>query len=637
MCNAWRRVRGSSLVNSQPQTTRLEQALSWLAHLSHAYVLILSAILYASVTGIGLLFEGYNFDDWRHLGATPELWAGPEGRWVMDFLYRFVMQEQFLLPLQILLAFPCLYGCSYLLAKYAVGDRYHALATLLIFLIGSQHIYMSSALMFNAHIFAYPFAFVLSLLAFHTVFRTRSAGLAQKLLSALLAAQLLAFSLGIYQTYALFGLAIPVLVVALHDTYKIREEFVFLGVCFLVCVGGLLLYQLEWDLYRAAINLSTDARRFEAPTLGDGIDKLFALPAFLTRIYAGALVPAPTYFRLASVLAVLVTAGGVALAIYASFIDDTLKDRSAKLFAMARILIAAITLLVVLPVLFWFTYSETYTPGRTVAFVAYWLPAFALGLLALVLRRKISVLTQSVMVASIAALGIFAITSLISASETWIERTRIYEADKDNARAVYARVNELYSEEGRSFRVIGGVDYSDFTSGGQIGWTTLHAPNPKLGIFKGMFDVSDYIASYAISPQSCEAMPSEKASFVFEEIAYVCLESKTAFLPLTDCVTVGHDGVGSICLKDSLIYHVTPSCDDQIGAEAVVSVTYRGADGEWLGTSRFDDKETGLALSTGCYFAIRDLQAPYAAIEIGLYQFGSGMIWEERYAVEDFK
>lgn len=614
----------------------LDRISNSLSRVSSAQALIICAVLYAAVTGLGLLFEGYNFDDWRHLHGTPDLWAGPEGRWAMDFIFRFMLQEKFHLPLQILLAFFCLYGCSYLIARYSVGDRFHAVATVLIFLIGTNHIYMSSALMFNAHIFAYPLAFVLSLLAFHLVYQSRGASLLSRIVVVLVAAQMLAISLGIYQTFALFGLIIPVLVIALYDRYEIGREIQFLVLCGLVCVLGLGLYLVESELYRQALNMSSEIVRFETPNASDLVQKLIGLPAFLARIYAGGLIPAPTYFRLATALSALIGLGAIALTLLFAMTDRTEHAPAARLFNATRIAAAAAALLIVLPVLFWFTYKEAYAPGRTVAFVQFWLPAFSLGLLGLVLRQASNTFTRAIFVASVFGLSAVSAVSLLNASAVWTERARIHDTDRDFARAVYARVKAMEGFVDGQFRVVGGVDYSHFTLGGQLGWTTLHAGNPKLGIFKGMFNLPDYITSHPISPQSCEAMPSANAGFVHDGVAYVCLEAKTGFLPLTRCVDIDRDGIGTICLKDEMIIHVTPTCVDENGALRQVYVAHSDAAGETLASSRIEEQAFGLDLSDGCYYAIPDLDRPYAWLSIGLYESGTGVIWEERYSLEDF-
>lgn len=629
-------VRGLYTLTEHQGASFLERVQNRLSGVSTTQALIICGVLYAAVTGVGLLFEGYNFDDWRHLHGTPELWAGTEGRWAMDFIYRTILQEKFHLPLQILLAFFCLYGCSYVIARYSVGDRFHAVATVLIFLIGTNHIYMSSALMFNAHIFAYPFAFVLSLLAFHLVFQSRGASLVARTVAVLVAAQLLAISLGIYQTFALFGLIIPVLVVALYDRYEIGKEILFLVLCSLVCLLGLGLYLVEGELYRKALNISSEIVRFEAPNVSDLVQKLIGLPAFLAKIYAGGLIPAPAYFRLATALSAVIGLGAIALTLLFTMTNRAERAPAIRLFNAARIAVAAATLLIVLPVLFWFTYKEAYTPGRTVAFVQFWLPAFSLGLLGLVLRQTSNTFTRAIFVTAVLGLSAVSAVSLFNASAVWTERARIYDTDRDIARAVYARVNAMEGFEDAQFRVVGGVDYSHFTLGGQLGWTTLHAGNPKLGIFKGMFNLPDYVTSHSISPQSCEAMPSANASFVHDGVAYVCLEAKTGFLPLTRCVDIERDGIGTICLKDEMIFHVTPTCADENGALRQVYVAHSDAAGETLASTRIEEQAFGLDLSNGCYYAIPDLNRPYAALSIGLYESGTGVIWEEHFSLEDF-
>ena len=624
------------LANTSPNSV-INSASKALAALSMKSAIFVCALIYTVVTGFGLMTEGYNFDDWRHLDGTPELWAGPEGRWVMDFLFRFIMMERFHLPLQILLAFPCLLACSYGLARYAMGRNFVALAMVFIFLIGTHHVYMSSALMFNAHIFAYPLAFFLSFLAFHLVFKARQrSGVLVQIGVLLLSGQLLALSLGIYQTYALFGLAIPVLIVLLYDRYALRREWVFLLHCLLVCLIGLLLYRLEWHLYLAALDTPVDLVRFEPPTIADLFSKVGQLPDFLARIYAGALVPSSTVFRLVNALAAMTVFGAVSLAIYAALRDTEEPSPRARLFAVARIIAATFTLLVILPVLFWFTYKDTFTPARVVAFVEFWLPALILAALALAVRRRKNRVTQGAFVGGALALSVISAVTVLTASETWSDRARIFEMDKDHARAVYARVNAMDGHDGQTFRVIGGVDYTNFSRGGQLGWTTLHASNPRLGIFKSMYNLDAFIASYPISPQACDAMPSASASYVHEGVAYVCLEAKPSFLPLTECVDIDRDGGGSICLKHDMIIHKVPDCTSADTARRALHIDFRDAAGTVIGTAKMHPEIVKLPLSDGCYKAVDAPDQAYHSLEISLTEAGTGSVWTQSIARDAF-
>ena len=72
--------------------------------------LLAAALLYVAVTAYGVVNDGYHSDDWRHLTGASPLWVAVEGRWLLDLIYRDLLGERFLLPVQLLLAFPCLLG-----------------------------------------------------------------------------------------------------------------------------------------------------------------------------------------------------------------------------------------------------------------------------------------------------------------------------------------------------------------------------------------------------------------------------------------------------------------------------------------------------------------------------------------------
>ena len=72
--------------------------------------------LYAAITGFGLLVEGYNPDDWRHLAGDYVPWASNEGRWVMEVIFRDLLGNRFLMPLQLALAFLCFLAIAWVLS-----------------------------------------------------------------------------------------------------------------------------------------------------------------------------------------------------------------------------------------------------------------------------------------------------------------------------------------------------------------------------------------------------------------------------------------------------------------------------------------------------------------------------------------
>lgn len=68
--------------------------------------LIAMAVIFITVTGHGLVLEGNNSDDWRHVTGA-YLWGVVEGRWFMEIIFRDVFNGPFHTLAQLVLAFGC--------------------------------------------------------------------------------------------------------------------------------------------------------------------------------------------------------------------------------------------------------------------------------------------------------------------------------------------------------------------------------------------------------------------------------------------------------------------------------------------------------------------------------------------------
>ena len=156
----------------------------------------------------------------------------------MDLIYRYAFAGRPLLPLQVLLAFGNFLAISYLLAKYAVDEASNRpVAVFLIFVTGVNYANMIDILHFNSHVFAFSFALLCSLFAFHAIVNLdRLKSRAAMALVLLASAQLLAASFAIYQPYAVIGLVIPsILLIKIHK-FSNAQTLRYFGAC--AVLGG---------------------------------------------------------------------------------------------------------------------------------------------------------------------------------------------------------------------------------------------------------------------------------------------------------------------------------------------------------------------------------------------------------------
>ena len=75
-----------------------------------------AVLLYVVTTAWGVLNDGFHSDDWRHVNGTSPLWTAIEGRWLLEVIFRDLLGERFLLPVQVTLAFPCFWWVARILA-----------------------------------------------------------------------------------------------------------------------------------------------------------------------------------------------------------------------------------------------------------------------------------------------------------------------------------------------------------------------------------------------------------------------------------------------------------------------------------------------------------------------------------------
>ncbi|MBL9060739.1 MAG: hypothetical protein JNK88_12030, partial [Mangrovicoccus sp.] len=197
-------------------------ALRASARFGAPHFVLAALVVYALVTGLGLMVEGYNADDWRHLAGDYVPWTATEGRWVMEVIFRDLLGDRFRMPLQLALAFLCFLAISWTLAgAVAPAPEWRGIAALLLFAAGVNYPYMADALNFNAHVFAYPFALLLSLGSFWLLVACMGRAWWLWPPAIMIAAQGLAISYGIFQPFAVFGAVLPLLALLRWDRYPL--------------------------------------------------------------------------------------------------------------------------------------------------------------------------------------------------------------------------------------------------------------------------------------------------------------------------------------------------------------------------------------------------------------------------------
>jgi hypothetical protein len=275
---------------------RMTDAAPW-RRIDARGALLAALVLYVVTTGWGILNDGFHSDDWRHVNGTSALWTAAEGRWLLEVIFRDLFGERFLLPVQVALAFPCFWWVAGVLARHAAPDEARPAAALAIFAVAVNHIYMGDALSFASNVFAYPFALALSVGAFELLWRVRGRTAGVQALAALGAAQCLAFSMAIYQTFAVAGLIVPVLALLRIDRVPFAAAVRIALIGAAASVLAIVLYLAEWRAYAGLHGITIASDRFSETDAAGFVQKLAALPALLRSLYTGTLMTLPHGLR----------------------------------------------------------------------------------------------------------------------------------------------------------------------------------------------------------------------------------------------------------------------------------------------------------------------------------------------------
>lgn len=550
-----------------------------------------AAILYAVVTGYGVLNDGYHSDDWRHLTGASPLWVAVEGRWLLDLIYRALLGEHFLLPVQLALAFPCFFATAWLIAGRAAPPDLRGTATLVIFAIGVNHPFMSDALSFAANVFAYPLSLFLSVAAFVLIERCEGASAPRQAAMAAVAALLLSFSIGIYQTFAVAGLIIPALALMRADRVGFGAAVRLALIGALASVAALALYLAEWRLYAGLQGVSITANRFQATDAAGMAAKLGELPMLMRRLQTGSLVGLPFGVRaMLGFLSLIVLAlGGLAaLRMLAGRLSG------GRLLGPLRIGLAVGLAFFVFPVLFRIGYEDDEAPARAFGYFGFWVAALFLAALTMTSSSR------AVRGIGTAALGLPALVLALTASAFWSDSARMGQRDIELARAIEARLVSLPGYDGGAFRLVGGVDYPDLSWGTLAFWSSFHGGNPSIGIFRELYGQADYTVSLPASPRPCRAFPAAESTFVHDGIPYVCLEDFAAFTDELRCAELSGAPGQKLCLGPDIMVHLGPDCLPTGAADPALTVAFRSAGRSYAPARSFSAESFPVRLGPLC-------------------------------------
>jgi hypothetical protein len=591
--------------------------------------LLVALGLYLIVTAYGVLNDSFHSDDWRHLTGASPLWVAVEGRWLLDAIYRYLLGERFLLPVQLTLAFPCLYWVAWDLAGRVSGAADRGLAAVLIFAVGVNHPFMSDILTFESNVFAYPLALALSVGAFVVIGRSDGASVWRQVLSALLAALLLSFSVSIYQTFAVAGLIVPALALIRADRVPFRAALRLALIGAAASVAAIALYLVEWHAYALFQGVTIGGDRFQAASAAGMSEKAAALPGLIRNLQTGTLMYLPYGLRV--VLGCLSLAA-VGLGILAALKMLTGALPGGRVLGPLRIGIGLALALFVFPVLFWIGYEGDSAPARAFGYFGFWVAAlFSAGA-----TMALSGRTPSR--AAYGALTAGALLLAMTASAFWSDTARVGQRDVELARAIYARLATLPGYQGGPFRLVGGVPDSGLSWGTLASWSSFHGGNPSIGIFRELYGQKDYVASLPASPRACHGFPAADSTFLHGGIAYVCLEDFAPFTAALSCAPLTETPGDALCLGPKIMVHLGATCLGTGAGDPDLSVAFRDKGHAYAPERDFSVASFPVQLGERCATMalapnVRDL----AALEVTLRAPDGTPVWRQEIVAGDLR
>ena len=557
------------------------------------------AALYFAVAARGILTAGRHPDDWRQLGEGSSIWLSDEGRWAMDLLFRALFSEQPFLSLQTIAAFGCFLWISYLLARHAAPAPWRAAAMAAIFALGVNHPYLCDALHFDSHVFAYPLALALSATAFDLVARKAARGFAHSAAAVLIGAQLLALSLGLYQSYAIFGLMVPALI-AMRGTSASIASLVRLGALSLaVIILGVAIGSIERTLYVDLTGAAKGAARFAPADISIFLQKLVDAPEFYKRLFTGGLLHMPSLTRIAPAALIAATAAAAGALIVIRALDP---QRAMQRFMNALPAMAgSFAALFVIPGAFWFVIAAWDAPARAVGFIGFAAGGALIAALSGVIthlaikRRHVMGGATAVMISAM-ALGFAGV-----ASNIWRDRAAISNADVALARRIDEKLSALDGFHGDEVRIIGAVEFPRLSWGRSLDVSVFHLGNPDYAIFRKLLGRTYDVKSMMLSPQPCAAFPEDGSVFLFEGKAHVCLNAFGAFPDTGHCVVEPSTGV--ICAGHDAVIVARKDCGEWLAPGSILDLVF-DRPGRTPVTRSISYEQRGIALFGRClYFA----------------------------------
>ncbi|WP_377194731.1 hypothetical protein [Ruegeria meonggei] len=609
----------------------------WALYLAAAVV---AALMFLPTAGIGIAQSGFNPDEWRFAAGLETGFAEVHGRWATHWAHEVLFGWDTPIAILIFILFAALFAISVLIAHMAVAPTGPAMAiasVLLVFLAGFSHVYLTAVLHFQTQAPWFCLGLLASVGAMTLIAPAHVTSPWGLVLRVIVAAELLAIAIGFYQSYALLGFLVPVIVLIRVDRYGHWDSLLCLCRVLAASVVALVLYQLQLRATISVLDLIPNFRFSGGVDQTVILEKLSALPRIERRIHSGGLVGMPHPYRGIFLLTAAAACGAVLMAAACALVAPRAFSGGGW-FGAVRVLLGGYGALFILPVLIWFLYPEPYLIGRTIGFMGFVFAGvvlacttvFANGLAGRPAARLIPA-------GGLTLVLVFGLGQAVASSHIWPLFQRVAEQDVDLAEAIVKQARSIdgFDIKSTPIRSVGGPADQNQRFGSFQTPSTFGRDIDMNSIFQILYGATDYAGSVLAPPKPCRAFPEGSSVFMAEGTLFVCLEASAPLSAKSTCFPLGAGRNGALCYSGTIAVLIGQTCADIDPGNGQIVVTQMDEAGAQFRQHRFYSQALATEMNGLCHRFIETAGEPFSALSIESTGAEPGAHWAVKHKAKD--
>ncbi|WP_170359705.1 glucosyltransferase domain-containing protein [Ruegeria arenilitoris] len=610
----------------------------WAAYLTAA---ILTALIFLPTAGIGIAQSGFNPDEWRFAAGLDVGFAEVHGRWATHWAHEVIFRWGTPIALLIFITFVALFAVSVLIAHSAVapvGPAMITVSVLLIFLAGSSHIYLTAILHWETQAPWFCLGLLASVGAMILIVPALGTSSWSLVLRVLVAAELLAISIGFYQSYTLLGFLIPAMVLIRVDRHSHRESLLYLCRVLVASVIALVLYQFQLRATISILDLSPNFRFSGSVDRTVLYEKLSALLRVERKVHSGALMGMLHPYRGIFLLTTAAACGMILMAA-ASALRTPYKGSGGGWFGAFRVLLGGFGTLFILPVLIWFLYPEPFLIPRSIGFLGFVVVGVILACTTVIAQGMAKFSASRLVWAGGSVLVLtFGLVHATASSHIWTLFQRVAEQDVDLANAIVERAQSIddFDVKSTPIRTFGHPTVQNLQFGRFYTASTFQRGMDVNSIFQTLYGATDFTGSVLAPPKPCTAFPEEGSVFMVEDTLFVCFEASVPLSELSTCFPLGAGRNGALCYSGNMAILLGQTCADIDPGSGQIVATQFDDVGARLRQHIFYSQAKATEMNGFCYRFVDIAGRPFSAIRIesvGAEPPGKG--WGVEYKADD--